>query len=385
MLIDEYDTPIHTAAANGYYDEAMEFFRGFYGAGLKDNPNLTRAVLTGILKVGKEGIFSGLNHVQVDTVLDDRASSAFGFTESEVDWLREQTGTAHSMDQFRTWYNGYRVGEHTLYNPWSVLACMVQDEGRPRRHWVATGGVTEAARLIWRGDDALIRDIERWLRREAVDRSVTDSVTFALGGIAGEAVVATLVHGGYLTFTHREADDLGWRCTLVVPNRDVLAAFAQVAAHWLSGGTTVGPDTESFARALLDGREPEAAQFFDEFVTRTLSYHLVGGNAPEKVFHAFVAGMLVCLERTHHVWTDTEAGFGRADLLVAPKAPGGKALVMEFKRVERGKGGIRGAIAAAKQQIETREYERKLGEFEPSSVVRWALSWEGKRVTAKVV
>lgn len=99
--------------------------------------------------MAKEGIFSGLNHLYVDTVLDDRASSAFGFTEAEVDWLRERTGTAISMAQFRTWYNGYQVGPHRLYNPWSVLACIVSDgPSGPKPHWQATGGIAEVASLV---------------------------------------------------------------------------------------------------------------------------------------------------------------------------------------------------------------------------------------------
>ncbi len=386
VLIDECDTPVHSAAANGYYDDAMAFFRGFYGSGLKDNSSLDHAVMMGILKVAKEGIFSGLNHMRVDHVLKDTASSAFGFTDDEVEALRRATGTAISMSQFREWYNGYRIGEHTLYNPWSVLACIDLDRASgPKPHWASTGGVIEVAHLIWRGDDALARDMQRRLNREPVRRHLPDGVSFADRGIDGAAAVATLVHAGYLTFTERSRQRGGWVCDLVVPNRDVDDAFAQVAAQWMDGGTAWKSEGDDVTTALLDGHEAAAKRALDVIIPRTLSYHLVGGNDPEKVFHAFVAGLLVRLDKTHHVWTDVEAGYGRADLLVAPKVSGGRAFVMELKRVERGKGGIAGAIAAAKAQIEQRDYARKLAEFGPKSVVKWAMVWEGKKVTVKVV
>ncbi len=391
ILIDEYDTPIHSAAAHGYYNDAIDFFRQFYGTGLKDNRSLSRAVMTGILKVAKEGIFSGLNHVEVDDVLCDLPCPHFGFTEGEVDSLRERSGTETTLDEFRRWYNGYRIGEHTLYNPWSVLTSMSRDRHGPSPHWVATGGIVEVAHLIWRGDDDLVRDMQAWVRGETVSRRLTASITFQGGGVAEGAVAATLVHAGYLTprSVDRSVRPPIWE--LAVPNRDVNEAFQQVAAVWIGGGTELQSDSEKLAHALLSGEQRAAQNLLNTVLMRTMSYHLAGGKEPEKVFHAFVAGLLARLDPTHLVWTEAEAGYGRADLLVAPRKAGGSGFVMELKRVDADEpedsedpDKIEAALLSAMAQIEDRNYVDRVLSMGASKVWRWALVWEGKRARLRV-
>ena len=391
VLIDEYDTPIHTAAAHGYYTDAIDFFRQFYGSGLKDNSSLSRAVMTGILQVAKEGIFSGLNHVVVDTVLSQHPSPEFGFTETEVDSLRERSGTPIALHELRRWYNGYHIGSHTLYNPWSVLMSMIRDGSRPEPHWVATGGVIEVAHLIWRGDDELVRDMQAWVRGETVSRKLAGSVSFVGGGISKDAVAATLVHAGYLTpvsVDHR-GDEPVWE--LAVPNKDVALAFRQVAALWIGGGTELESDSEKLARALLAGEQRPAQALLNTVLMRTMSYHLAGGNEPEKVFHAFVAGLLARLDPTHLVWTEAEAGYGRADLLVAPRTKGASGFVMELKRVDTDEpedsedpSKIEAALHDAMAQIEDRNYADKVVQMGAGKVWKWALVWEGKKAVMRV-
>ena len=391
ILIDEYDTPVHSAAAHGYYNDAIDFLRDLYGQGLKDNSAVGRAVLTGILQVAKEGIFSGLNHVFVDSVLVDDPSPHFGFTETEVDSLREQSGTTTTLEQFRAWYNGYRIGPHTLYNPWSVLTSIAADRHGPSPHWVATGGIIDVAHLIWRGDDALVRDMQAWVRGEAVRRQLARFVSFQGGGVAPDAVAATLVHAGYLTplSVDRSGEEPMWE--LAVPNRDVRLAFRQVAALWIEGGTELQSDSEKLAHALLTGEQRAAQALLNTVLMRTMSYHLAGGNEPEKVFHAFVAGLLARLDPTHLVWTEAEAGYGRADLLVAPRTKGASGFVMELKRVAADEpedsedpSKIEEAMVDAMAQIEDRHYADKVVSMGAGTVWKWALVWEGKRARLRV-
>ncbi len=178
---------------------------------------------------------------------------------------------------------------------------------------------------------------------------------------------------------------------LAVPNRDVRLAFRQVAALWTEGGTELQSDSEKLAQALLTGEQRAAQALLNTVLMRTMSYHLAGGNEPEKVFHAFVAGLLARLDPTHLVWTEAEAGYGRADLLVAPRAKGASGFVMELKRVavdepEDGEdpSKIEEAMVDAMAQIEDRHYADKVVSMAAGRVWKWALVWEGKRARLRV-
>lgn len=379
VLIDEYDTPIHTGFVHGYRAEAVAFFRSFLNEGLKDNPGLFKGVMTGILRVAKEGLFSELNHVQVFTVLDDRFGNAFGFTEPEVEGLRDTVQSPHAIGSLRAWYDGYTFGRHVLFNPWSVLSALSNPEGPLRPFWVATGGTDVLAELLRHADEGLLADLGRWLSGEEVERLVPDSVLLGQGRYDPEDVLTILLHAGYLTTARASVEGGQWRALLRVPNAEVRSALADAARWWLvreGGGRTA---VAAMLDAMLAGDAPAFEDSLSGLIERTLSQLDVGGRTPERVYQAFVAGMLVMLEGTHRVRSEPDAGYGRADVLVCPRQAGRPGAVLEFKRTRSGED-VAAALDAALHQLEARDYARALRAEGADPVWAWAIAFDGRGV-----
>lgn len=352
ILIDEYDTPIHTAWIHGYYDQAIGFFRSLLGLGLKDNSHLFKGVLTGILRVAREGMFSGLNNPDVHSVLDRRYGEGFGFLEAEVEWLRQQAAPDVPLDTLRQWYNGYRIGGATVYNPWSILKCL-SEGGEPGPYWVNTGSTDALAEAVWEGDEGFLDDLGALLRGESVTRGIPDATP--LPGTGTDALHALLLHAGYLTtrVVSRVAD--GWEAELTIPNEDVRAALLSVVRRWMSRALPASRAIPALLAAMLGGQTERFAELLSELVLRALSFHDLRRPDPERVFHAFVLGLLVHLEATHRVQSNPESGHGRADVLVIPRARGGVGVVLEFKRVDD-EADTAVALEAALRQISERRY-----------------------------
>lgn len=383
VLVDEYDTPIHTGFAYGYHAEVINFFRTFLNAGLKDNPHLEKGVMTGILRVAKEGLFSDLNHVQVFSVLEQRFGEGFGFTEPEVEGLRATVASDIPTEDLRRWYNGYRFGRHVLYNPWSVLSAFANPEDPLRAYWVATGGVDVLAELLGQADEAVLGDVERWLAGEVVETRVPDSVLLGSGRHQPEDVVTILLHAGYLTALDVQPEDGDWRARLVVPNLEVRAALADAIRRWVSRESGGEAALTRMLRAMIEGDVSAFEELLGGLVERTLAHLDTGGRHPERVYQAFVAGMLVLLERTHRVRTEADSGFGRADVLVTPRVPGAPGVVLEFKRVRAGET-LDTAVESALAQIRDRGYAATLNEAGSLPVRAYGVAFEEKRVRVRM-
>ena len=200
VLIDEYDTPMHAAYSNGYYEEATNFLRSFLTAGLKDNPYLQKALLTGILRAAKEGIFSGLNNLRVCSLLETKFSDKFGFTEHEVDQLARTYKIPTKVESIKEWYNGYRSGNVLLFNPWSILEC-IDHEGELRTYWGNTSDNALIKKIIPLASDETKYDLEVLMQGGSVEKEINEGLVFP--GIEKEpsAVWSLLFYAGYLTYT----------------------------------------------------------------------------------------------------------------------------------------------------------------------------------------
>lgn len=382
ILVDEYDAPLHAAWQHGYWDEAVTFFRNFLSAGLKDNPHLFRGVLTGILKVAEEGVFSGLNHLETASILDDALTDSFGFTEADVAELAAYARRDGDLPTLRAWYNGYVVGDlnrQTVYNPWSVLSYLKSPSSGPRPFWKNTS------------DNALIRDlliqhaaavgpaVETLLQGGSLQRVVDENVALQQLYTSPGAVLGLLLFSGYLTTAAVEATDNGTLATLRIPNREVRTIFADTFLHWLAAGTEVSSEDnlDALAQALLHGDVDEFTAILQARLLAALSYHDVGTRTVEAVYQAFLLGMLVHLQETHRVQSNREAGTGRADILVVPHSPGPGA-VLELKRVV-GEETPEQALQRAVAQLLDRDYASEVRASGATAVHQFAVVFDGKR------
>ncbi len=231
LLVDEYDAPIHAGQSRGYYREILDFLRSFLGGGMKDNPALMLGVVTGVLRVCREGLFSSFNNAAIYSILDEAYASAFGFSEAEVEQLRLQVESPLSLAELRQWYDGYRIGGLEVYNPWSVLCAL--DRQKLDAWWVDSGSHEALGRLLVKGGEPVQRDLRRWMQGEAADGFIEDTVLLAHERPSD--IVAVLVHGGYLTpLTLEPRTAGGWPALLRVPNRDVAESLLAASRRWLT-------------------------------------------------------------------------------------------------------------------------------------------------------
>jgi hypothetical protein len=388
ILIDEYDAPLHAAWQHGYWDEAVTFFRHFLSAGLKDNPYLFKGVLTGILKVAKEGIFSGLNHLRTATILTDKLSDRFGFTEQEVQELADIAGDKRPRRAIREWYNGYRFGLSqpvTIYNPWSVLNYLDELGSGPRPFWKNTSDNALIQDLLRQHAKALGRTVEDLLHGGTVAQTIDDNVSLHELDASPGSALSLLFFCGYLTADSIASTETGLVANLRIPNLEVRTVFTDTFLRWLGAGTAADSEDslDALARALLSGDTDEFAAILQMRLLAALSYHDVGKHTVEAVYQAFLLGMLIQLQPTHRVQSNREAGIGRADILIVPQTPGPGA-VLELKRIT-GSETAEQALDRACAQLIDRDYASEVLAAGATSVYEYGVVFDGKRCWVKVV
>jgi hypothetical protein len=382
ILIDEYDEPIHAGHVHGYSAPILDFFRAFLTEGLKGNPHLFKAVLTGILRVARESIFSGLNNLAVYSLLASDFNTCFGFTEPEVVTLLERTGRLDRLEALRAWYNGYLFGGEVIYNPWSVLNFLDRQEPEPQPFWVSTSSNDLVRDLLERGALTLQPTVEALLAGETLERVVDENVSLGELGDSEGALLSLLVFTGYLKAERHSRGPMEQAAhRLSIPNREVRLVYTGTFQRWMQARMTGhGGSLAKLTAALLEGNAERFEEQLQAFATNLLSYHDAGGVDPEQVHHAFVIGLLATLEPEYQVRSNRESGRGRPDVLVRPIQAGKPGVVLELKVVKPTKRTPDKALAQALAQIEERGYAAELTAAGASPVHAFAIAFDGKRV-----
>ncbi|XXT22122.1 AAA family ATPase [Sorangium sp. So ce429] len=398
ILIDEYDTPIQSGYLNGFFDEVTLFFRNFFSAALKDNPSLFKGALTGVLRVARENLFSGLNNIVVSSILSDRRyATSFGFTEAEVASVLEQArpdgGSAEQsalaplpepprLDEVRAWYNGYLFGGQVIYNPWSILNCVASGALRP--YWVNTASTDLLQDLIARRGLGFSSETEALLRGEPVEARIDENLVLRDLDQQPEALWSFLLFAGYLTTT-AVREELGEiTASLAIPNIEVRVAYRDLFRSWLRRGLPERRHAEALLRALLGGDAPTLEALLERLLITVMSYQDPAGREPEKLYHGFILGLLVQLEGEYDVRSNRESGFGRADVLVRPRAPGRPGVVLELKVPQRGETPEQ-ALSAAARQVRDRRYAAELTAAGAAPVHELVAVFDGKRAWVRNV
>jgi hypothetical protein len=381
ILIDEYDTPIHAGYARGYYDEVIAFFRDFLSGGLKDNVHLFKGVLTGILRVAKESLFSGLNNVIVYSILRSELSTSFGFTEPEVQRLVGASGRPARMDDIRAFYNGYLFGGEAIYNPWSVLCFLDRGDDALRPYWIDTSSNDLVRELLLTGPEGVRSELEVLLAGGTIDRRIDENIVLRDLSPRSGAVWSFLLFTGYLKAVDVTVVDGRERAKLAIPNAEVAVGLRDMAQTWFEvevGGTDA---LEALLGALLQGNAKGVERHLAHLVKVNASYLDTGGPEPERFYHGLVLGLLAGLGTRYEVRSNRESGFGRCDVLVLPKAAGQPGVALELKRVDEDAGEtVEKALSAALAQIRERDYAAELRERGAAPIHEMAAVFDGKRV-----
>ena len=272
LLIDEYDTPIHSAHANDYYEDVIHFVRNLLGGALKDNVHVEKGVLTGILRVARESLFSGLNNLAVHTLLSSEFSDKFGFTEAETEQLLADRDRSSDLDAVREWYNGYRFGETVIYNPWSILNFVASREDYCKPYWINTSDNALIRDLIVSGDPDLHGELEALLGGKAVRSHLHEHISLRDVEQNRETVFSFLVHCGYLKVTGRSQEGLRQIYDLALPNLETRFFYEDVVASWL--GQAVGDRRLKQMLVALTTKDIETfGALFQELIVGIFSFH----------------------------------------------------------------------------------------------------------------
>jgi len=380
ILIDEYDTPIHEAYLHGFYDKAVGFLRIMLGNALKGNEHLQKGVLTGILRVSKESMFSDLNNIMVYSILSKDYNEFFGFTQQDVDAIITYYGLSEQKNQVKEWYNGYYFGDLEVYNPWSILS-FAKNYGTYRAYWLGTSANDLVKKLIKDSDKTVKKDIEDALNNQVVVSRIEENISFPHLEASRENILSFLVQTGYLKARYQEMQDNRLMYEVTIPNEELKIIYTDTVNMWFQ--ESIGSSNlNEMLKALISGDIELFEEILSSFVVSYLSYYQTSKDHIEKVYHAFVLGMLINLHDRYYIESERESGFGRVDILMTPKDKSKLAFVIEMKKI-RVSENTQTALESALKQIEDRQYETLLRQQGCQNIMKLAVTFDGKRVWVK--
>lgn len=380
VLIDEYDAPIHAGHQYGYYDDIIVFMRNLLSAAFKDNADLEKGVLTGILRVAKESIFSGLNNLDVYSLLDLRFAEYFGFTPAEVEHLLEEVNLMDCLPQIEAWYNGYIFGEQQMYNPWSLLNFIDKYPGVPQPYWINTSGNELVRELITQGNPDVQESLEALLAGDTVRSVLNDNIVLRDIRAGSETVLNLLTYSGYLKPAVRVEDPFRQVYELAIPNQEVRLFYEDSIRTWLHRQTG-DRRLRQLLTTLTQGDLVTFGKVLQDIVVTILSYHDTAGDEPERVYHAFALGLFVHLSDQYTIRSNRESGYGRYDLLMIPKDAARPGFVFEFKKIDKDDEKTpQAAMQSAFRQIRDKEYATELKDANVTRILGVGVVVEGKQV-----
>lgn len=347
LLIDEYDTPMVSAYEHGYYDEIKMFFTTLYGSALKENPALKKAVLTGgIMRISKENIFSGLNNVKVNSILEDDFAEYFGITEKEVEKSLIEYGLEERLPEVQKWYNGYIFGGVRVYNPFSITNFLDRKKIMP--YWVNTSSNTLINKVLKEASSSIFEELSKLFQRETINKTIDVYSNFnELKNT--EQIWYLLTNAGYLTPV--EEIDFG-KYSIRIPNEEVHYFFERDFIRNFLGSVDNFDRTLSY---LLEGDFDNFTYELENIMLNSVSCFDFNSNSKESHYHVFILGMLLGLRRRYYIHSNREGGRGRYDLVVEPMDKSKNGLVIEFK-VAKEKEELEKVSEEALAQIEEKRY-----------------------------
>lgn len=388
VLIDEYDQPIIDSYIKGYYEEAIDFFKSFYGIVLKDNEYLEMGVMTGILRVAKENIFSGLNNLKVYTILDNRFTEYFGIMEAEVGQALKDFNLEVEMEDMQRWYNGYLFGDVRAYNPWSVINFLA--EGKLKPYWVNTSGNDLIKLYLQKLRDEIFDDFSRLLNKEAILKIINDNMTFGnLEANFSRNIWNLFFHSGYLTLAEKYDEDYD-DAYLKIPNEEILKMFSEM---FIDVYFENYDDFLEMTHALKNGNIGKFKLELKKILLENVGIFDVSSDYKEQFYHGLMLGLVLMLKKEYEITSNNFAGKGRYDLLLKPKNTERRKedIILELKVAKADNNLSESEIyeklekecEAALEQIEKREYASVLRNAGINNILKVGTAFFGKELEVR--
>lgn len=386
ILLDEYDTPMQEAWMGGYWDEMAGFMRNFFNATFKTNPYLERAVMTGVTRVGKETMFSDLNHLNVASMTSDEYASCFGFTEKEVEAALKDYGLDDKKEEVKRWYNGFIIGnQRDIYNPWSIISFL--SKKKLANYWVNTSRNALAGSLVKRGDRHLKEQFERLLNGESIECILDEYIIFPRLEENNNTIFSLLFSCGFLRMaTPRvETEEMRRKYSLKLTNMEVISMFEYLIGDWFGSGNA---DYNDFIKALLLADTEAMNEYMNRISLKMFSSFDTGNKEseytePERFYHGFVLGLMVELKDSYIITSNRESGFGRYDVVLEPRDKLEKAFILEFKvHKPKKEKDLEATVEEALRQIEEKRYAEALIErgIGSDNIYSFGFAFKGKEV-----
>ena len=378
ILIDEYDAPIINAFDKGYYNEAINFFQVFYSSALKTNDSLKYGILTGITRIIKEGIFSGLNNLKVDTILNKKFSEYFGLLESEVIKMLDYFEMKYKIEEVKEWYNGYIFGDKRVYNPWSIINYV--DNGEIKAYWANVSGNTLLENMLDQAGENVYTDLKRFTDGESIEKYISDGTTIkSLLGNEDE-IWQLFLYSGYLTKAKEQIEIDGTSeytniYNLKIPNKEIRKYFGNMFLNRFFGTEL---KTSILIKALESGDIKKFEKTLGEIMVNMLS-HFDLDSEMEKIYQVFMIGLVGFLMGKYEIISNNESGYGRYDLAMIPIKSNEKAYLMKFKISKTEKGMTLKAEEALKQ-IDEKKYDTRLKARGIKNILKIGIAFYGKKV-----
>ena len=383
ILIDEYDEPVHAGFTQGYYDDIINFMRNFLCGGLKDTDQyLEKSVITGIMRVARESIFSGLNNPGVYTLLSKEFDDKFGFTEQEVETLLKDFRVFDMYEQVQKWYNGYWFGKRTIYNPWSIINFLGSEEKELKPYWSNTSDNKIVESLLSKGGKELKEELEQLIRGETIEKVIEENIVLKDISLRENLLWSFLLMVGYLKQTSIKMDPHTGKMhyTLSIPNMEVKTIYINIVESFFADKIE-NRELGIMLKALTEGDIDVFEEIFSGYVVKSMSFFDTAGEA-EKVYHAFVMGLLLWLSPGYEIKSNRESGYGRYDIMIIPNDKNKLGFIIEFKKTRK-KETLESAIKSALEQIEKQKYENELLQRGIKNYKKLAIVFKGKEVTIK--
>lgn len=340
LLIDEYDKPIQKAYTSGYYKEMMDFLKGFYTGGVKDNPYLTKGIMTGVLRIAKESIFTGMNNFDVYSIFSDPYAQYFGFTETEVHALSEVYGAAEKVEQVKYWYDGYCFGSTEIYNPWSVLqyysrGCI------PEAYWLSTSGNDIIHAMFKNISVKTLTDLTALMQGKSITATIPVELVYPDVGAdkTGVALYALLLMTGYLKKMEdkrisgniRSGQNLRYRCVLKIPNREIMEVYQAEILEYVER-YCVPEVTDAIQMAISENDTETLQKELSRFLMESTSHF---DGAYEVFYQGLMLGQVSMMRDGYYVYSNLESGEGRFDILLKPKRKTLPGIIIELKSIQK--------------------------------------------------
>lgn len=379
ILLDEYDTPMHEAYVNGFWDEIVSFTRNLFNNTFKTNPYMERAVMTGITRIGKESMFSDLNNLNVVTTTSDQYATFFGFTEKEVFSAMDEFGMTNK-EEVKTWYDGFVIGEiQDIYNPWSIISFL--DKKKLDTYWANTSSNSLVSTLLRQGSRRIKMQFEDLLSGRTIKTHINEDIAFSQLNGSDRAIWSLLLAAGYIKAVNIQNE----RYELALTNHEVEKMFRNMVTEWFDEEEA---DYNDFIFSLLHG-DIKAMNAYINRISLSMFSSFDSGKKPsksanpERFYHGFVLGLLVDLTDRYIITSNRESGYGRYDVMLEPTRQNDPGILLEFKVYDpEDEATLSDTVQAALRQIEEKRYEQTLLDhgINPEQIHKYGFAFMGKKV-----